>query len=373
MAAGDGEVSAGSNPLGMISSLLTLMNQGRGATSGTNTTSTQTTDGGGGVTTVSGYSSPGDTAALRALLGELGQADYTKLLESIFSQAGGKIPGFQAGLQNALGARSGSNSSVAAVLQKLLQDTVLQGQQQVVNAQLQNANIRGNLAQGIAQATKGTHQRQVTNQQARPQRVVTQQVQTPLKQSYDGADALKLIGVLSAGKGIFGELLSGGSKDRQSGNGVPVIDAQPSWLAPAVANPTADLFSGNGLIASPTGQFTPASAGMGDISRMNFAGAPQQYTFSAPQSYGFQGNAGYFGGMNDFSGFDNFDYGSIGNWNLGDNLYSFTNGDYDFGGVGLDVPSFSAGDYTPGDYSLVPAGGAGGIGLQFGADDWNWF
>lgn len=368
MAAGDGTVSEGSsNPLGMISSLLTLMNQGRGAASGTNTTTTQTVEGGGGTTSSSGYSSPGDTSALRALLGELGQADYTKLLESIFAQAGGKIPGFQAGLQNALGARSGSNSSVAAVLQKLLQDTVLQGQAQVVNAQLQNANIRSGLAQGIAQATKGTHTRQVSQQRQNPQVQRTSQVQTPLKQSYDMADALKGIALLSGAKGIFGELTK---SDKQSGAGVPVIDAQPSWLRSATLDPTS-AFSGNGLITSAAG--TPSAyIGGGSVGQMNSIGSLPKYTFAPQQSLGFQDLGGLFGG--DFGGdIGNYDMGSIGDWTFSSDNYNLASG-FDFSnmGEGLKFPQFTSDNFTMGDYSLVPSGGIGGIGLQI-PDDFTWF
>lgn len=105
-------------------------------------------------------SNPGDISALQATLGQLQGADYNAMLQSIFQQAGGQIPGIQAAMGNATGARSGGNSAVQAALQKLLQQTTIAGQQQIAQQQLQNQQTQVQAGQGIAQATKGTQQTQ---------------------------------------------------------------------------------------------------------------------------------------------------------------------------------------------------------------------
>jgi len=96
-----------------------------------------------------------DTSALTALLSQLQGQDYTQLLNSIFAQAGGQIPGMQAAYSNAVGARSGSNSAVQANLERLMQQTALLGQQQVVQQQQANQQLQGQVAGNIANATRG--------------------------------------------------------------------------------------------------------------------------------------------------------------------------------------------------------------------------
>lgn len=98
----------------------------------------------------------GDTAALQAALSGLQGADYNAMLQSIFQQAGGQIPGIQAAMSNAVGARSGGNSAVQAALQKLLQQTTLSAQDQIAKQQLANLQQQVQAGQAVAQATKGT-------------------------------------------------------------------------------------------------------------------------------------------------------------------------------------------------------------------------
>ncbi len=109
---------------------------------------------GGTKTTTS--TNPGDTAALQAALSQLQGADYNAMLQSIFQQAGGQIPGIQQAMGNAIGARSGGNSAVAAALQKLLQQTTIAGQDQIAKQQLANLQQQVQAGQAVAQATKGT-------------------------------------------------------------------------------------------------------------------------------------------------------------------------------------------------------------------------
>jgi hypothetical protein len=160
---------------------------------------------GGTKTTTS--SNPGDTAALQAVLGQLQGADYNAMLQTIFQQAGGQIPGLQVALGNAIGARSGGNSSVTAALQRLLQQTTIAGQEQIAKQQLQNQQQQVQAGTAIAQATKGTQQ--------------TQQQGTNVKQGATSlAQAAALTQLLGSalkltGKGTIQEALGMGS----TGNG----------------------------------------------------------------------------------------------------------------------------------------------------------
>lgn len=121
----------------------------------------------GGQKTTGTTTTTGDTAALQDVLAQLKGLDPTAQLATIFQQAAGSIPGLQTGLGNALGARSGGNSAVAAALQKLLQQTTLAGQQQVSQQQLQNLQLQGNAGAAIANTNKTTktNQQQGTNLQ----------------------------------------------------------------------------------------------------------------------------------------------------------------------------------------------------------------
>lgn len=101
-------------------------------------------------------SSPGDTSALQSTLGQLQGTDYQAMLQAIFNQAGGQIPGLQQALGNAMGARSGGNSAVQAALQKLLASTSTNAMDQVAKLQAQNMQTQANVGANIAQATQGT-------------------------------------------------------------------------------------------------------------------------------------------------------------------------------------------------------------------------
>lgn len=104
-----------------------------------------------------------DTSALQNVLAQLQGQDPTALLNSIFAQAAGQMPGLQARFSNAVGARSGGNSAVQTALSQLLQDTVLRGQQQVAQQQAQNLQTQGQVADSIARATSGQRVQSGTN------------------------------------------------------------------------------------------------------------------------------------------------------------------------------------------------------------------
>ena len=107
----------------------------------------------GGATTTT---NPGNIAPLQQVLAGLQGQDFNALLQSVFQQAGGQIPGLQAAYGNAMGARSGGNSAVQAALNELLKQTTLAGQQQIAQQQAQNFQTQGQAAANIAQATRGT-------------------------------------------------------------------------------------------------------------------------------------------------------------------------------------------------------------------------
>ena len=107
----------------------------------------------GGQTTTT---NPGNINPLQQVLAGLQGQDFNALLQSVFQQAGGQIPGLQAAYGNAMGARSGGNSAVQAALNELLKQTALAGQQQIAQQQAQNFQTQGQAAANIAQATRGT-------------------------------------------------------------------------------------------------------------------------------------------------------------------------------------------------------------------------
>jgi hypothetical protein len=107
--------------------------------------------GGGGTTATTRAT---NTAPLQGVLANLQGIDYNALLQSIFQQAAGQIPGLNAAYANAVGARSSGNAPMQAALQDLLKTTALEGQKQVATQQNQNlqtqaqaaANLRGTTA-----------------------------------------------------------------------------------------------------------------------------------------------------------------------------------------------------------------------------------
>ena len=114
--------------------------------------------GGGGQTTTS---SPTNTAPLQGVLSQLQGADYNALLQGIFQQAAGQIPGLQSAYGRAVGARSSGNAPMQAALQSLLQQTTLAGQQQVATQQNQNLATQAQAAanlRGTKQTTKQNSQ-----------------------------------------------------------------------------------------------------------------------------------------------------------------------------------------------------------------------
>lgn len=114
--------------------------------------------GGGGQTTTS---TPTNTAPLQGVLGQLQGTDYNALLQSIFQQAAGQIPGMQAAYGRAVGARSSGNAPMQAALQELMKQTTLAGQQQIATQQNQNLATQAQAASNL----RGTQQKTSQNSQ----------------------------------------------------------------------------------------------------------------------------------------------------------------------------------------------------------------
>ena len=102
-----------------------------------------------------------NTAPLQGVLRQLQGTDYNAMLQSIFQQAAGQIPGMQAAYGRAVGARSSGNAPMQAALQELLKQTTLAGQQQIAAQQNQNLATQAQAASNL----RGTQQKTTQNSQ----------------------------------------------------------------------------------------------------------------------------------------------------------------------------------------------------------------
>lgn len=211
--------------------------------------------------------SPGNTQALQQLLSQLQGADYQGTLQSVFQQAAGQIPGMQQAFGNAVGARSGSNSSVEAALSQLMQQTAIQGQAQVANQQLQNQQIQANAGNAITQTTQGTTQ--------------TKKQDGSMKQ-IAGLLGLMQAGMKLTGSKDIGEMagkfgMSGG-KDRASGSGG--MTSAP----PPINSPVAPMMSGASPITSAAApQMSRPTPG---FNALDFLGGQSSDFMGPPDIYG---------------------------------------------------------------------------------------
>ena len=184
--------------------------------------------------------SPGDISALQQVFAQGQNFDPNALLQTIFQQAGGQIPGFQRAFGNAVGARSGGNSAVSAALQKLLMETSLAGQEKVAAQTLQNQQNQGQVAGSIANATKGTTSSQKTGT--------------------DMGQALKLLMMMQlAGKtGVTDKLGSIFGVGGASGGGTTGTASAPAATAPAATQSAAPA-----AISSPVSGGLPVGTALG--------------------------------------------------------------------------------------------------------------
>lgn len=118
--------------------------------------------GGGQVQTVT----PTNTAPLQGVLSNLQGVDYNKLLQGIFQQAAGQIPGMQSAYGRAVGARSSGNAPMQAALQELLKATTLEGQKQIATQQNQNLATQATAASSLMGKQQTTAQKSQLGQLA---------------------------------------------------------------------------------------------------------------------------------------------------------------------------------------------------------------
>lgn len=107
-----------------------------------------------------------NTAPLQNVLGQLQGVDYNAMLQGIFQQAAGQIPGLQSAYGRAVGARSASNAPMQAALQSLLQQTALEGQKQVAAQQNQNLATQAQAASAMTGKKQTTTQNSQLGQMA---------------------------------------------------------------------------------------------------------------------------------------------------------------------------------------------------------------
>jgi hypothetical protein len=194
--------------------------------------------------------SPADISGLQALQTELQGADYGALLESIFNQARGAVPGISAGYGRTMG-RTYGNAQMQAALAELLKQTTLTAQKQIAEQRNQNQQIQANVAANIANATRGTTQT-TTGKTANP-------LGTPV-------GALLLLQTLnSLGKDAQGQgnildlpkkLLTGAMGGLGAGGGV----AAAPMAAPVMPAVTVQPMAAKAVTAAPAQGF-----GLGDI------------------------------------------------------------------------------------------------------------
>jgi hypothetical protein len=106
---------------------------------------------------------PGNTAALQNSITSLQGMDPQAMLASIFQQAAGQIPGIQNAYGNAMGARRSNNSAIQNALNSILAQTTVAAQDKIASQQIANQQQQIQAGSAIANATKGTTQKQGTN------------------------------------------------------------------------------------------------------------------------------------------------------------------------------------------------------------------
>lgn len=105
-----------------------------------------------------------NTSLISALAPQvMNPADPAALIASLFQQAQGQMPALAAARSNAVGGRTGRNSGIVSASDKLLQDTVLKAQQQIMQQEQTRQQIAASLATGLAGATRGQTTQQGTN------------------------------------------------------------------------------------------------------------------------------------------------------------------------------------------------------------------
>jgi hypothetical protein len=223
-------------------------------------------------------SNAGNTQGLQQLMTQLQGANYQGTLESVFQQAAGQIPGFQRAFGNAVGARSGGNSTVEAALSALLQQTALAGQKQVADQQLLNQQVQASAGANMAQATAGTQKTTKTGGSINQIAGLLGLVQA----------GMKLTGSKDLSE-MAGKLGMGGDKPASSGG-------TTSAQAPVMGQMPQQMMSSAPVTGTAAPQMSLAAPGFDPVSFMNTnAGGGND----SPVMGDFTGNPGLFesGGM----------------------------------------------------------------------------
>jgi hypothetical protein len=209
--------------------------------------------------------SPADISGLQALQTELQGADYTALLESIFNQARGAVPGISAGYGRTMG-RTYGNAQMQAALAELLKQTTLTAQKQIADQRIQNQQIQANVGANIANATRGTTQT-TTSKTANPLgtpvgALLLLQTLNSLGKNDQGQGGLldlpkRIIGGVT---GALGGLGAGGgvAAAPMAAPAMPAATVQPMAAAPVTSAP-AQGFGFGDLVTAAT---TPVQAGL---------------------------------------------------------------------------------------------------------------
>jgi hypothetical protein len=279
--------------------------------------------GGGGQTETT---NPGDISALQQLFAQLQGANYQGLLQSIFQQAGGQIPGIQAAMSNAMGARSGNNSAVAAALQELLKATTIEAQGQLVSQQLNNQQIQQNAAANMAQATRGT-----------------QSVAKP--QTLTGSGLGDLAALFAVLKGA--QTITGSSSIRDMGNKMLGGTPAQTTMAP-VRDAVVQNVGGGNVTSAPVPMFSLSAGNSG----LSFGGV------SSPTMIGSDSGGG----------------------NVNNNQFSFTDfvpnynfAPTNFSNVGLQAPALPPVFNPSGGVNYGLSSGSSGLGFRAPMDTSSYF
>lgn len=274
--------------------------------------------------TQSSSTQTGDTGALSSIIAELGAnspAQQQAVLQSIFQQAAGKIPGIMGNTYNATGSRV-APGQMTPQLQDLMSQVTLAAQQQMAAQSLQNSQQRIAAAQTIAGANRSAITREATGG-------------TKFLQ-----DAGKLLATADVAKKLTG--FDAVAK---------VKSGAKSLFDMATADSGAAGTSGLQLVSGDPGSFGAAS----DLSGLNFGSMPGYEGVSSLMPTGVDQLVATLGGdsgssaasldigglMSSADSITSADVNAVTNWNGNVDGSTLSNSDWD--AMGDDATNFSSG------------------------------
>lgn len=266
----------------------------------------------------------GDTGALSSIIAELGAnspAQQQAVMQTIFQQAAGKIPGIMGNTYNATGSRA-APGQLSPQLQDLMSQVTLAAQQQMAAQSLQNSQQRIAAAQTIAGANRSAVTREATGG-------------TKFLQ-----DAGKLLATADVAKKLTG--FDAVAK---------VKSGAKSLFDMATADSGAAGTSGMQLVSGDPGSFGAA----GDLSGLNFGSMPGYEGVSSLMPTGIDQLVATLGGdsgssaasldigglMSSADSITSADVNAVTNWNGNTDGSTLSNSDWD--AMGDDATNFSSG------------------------------